>query len=148
MKVSTSKLTGSALNWAVAKCEDVVVKKYPESPSLFFGKGFDKYRPSTDWSQAGPIIERENISVVCAEGEYNYNLAGTPNCYGTFWVADIGKQTSGSIYGPQSDHWGDCFQIDVGCITGPTPLIAAMRCYVASKLGDVVEVPNELWPDS
>jgi len=28
--------------------------------------------------------------------------------------------------------------------TGPTPLIAAMRCYVASKLGDEVEVPDEL----
>ena len=28
--------------------------------------------------------------------------------------------------------------------TGPTPLIAAMRCYVASKLGDEVEVPDGL----
>jgi hypothetical protein len=27
---------------------------------------------------------------------------------------------------------------------GPAPLIAAMRCYVASKLGDTVEIPNEL----
>ena len=27
---------------------------------------------------------------------------------------------------------------------GTTPLIAAMRCYVASKLGDEVEIPNEL----
>lgn len=27
---------------------------------------------------------------------------------------------------------------------GPTPLIAAMRCYVASKLGDEIEVPKEL----
>ena len=27
---------------------------------------------------------------------------------------------------------------------GPTPLIAAMRCYVASKLGDEVDVPDEL----
>jgi hypothetical protein len=27
---------------------------------------------------------------------------------------------------------------------GPTPLIAAMRCYVASKLGDEIDVPNEL----
>ena len=27
---------------------------------------------------------------------------------------------------------------------GPTPLIAVCRCYVASKLGDVVEVPDEL----
>jgi hypothetical protein len=28
--------------------------------------------------------------------------------------------------------------------TGPTPLIAAMRCFVASKLGDEVDVPDEL----
>ena len=27
---------------------------------------------------------------------------------------------------------------------GPTPLIAAMRCYVAYKLGDEIEVPEEL----
>jgi hypothetical protein len=27
---------------------------------------------------------------------------------------------------------------------GPTPLIAAMRCYVASKLGDEVELPKGL----
>jgi len=26
----------------------------------------------------------------------------------------------------------------------PTPLVAAMRCYVASKLGDDVDVPGEL----
>lgn len=29
-------------------------------------------------------------------------------------------------------------------VYGPTPLIAAMRCYVASKLGDEVDVPEEL----
>lgn len=29
-------------------------------------------------------------------------------------------------------------------IEGPTPLIAAMRCYVASKLGDEVDVPEDL----
>jgi hypothetical protein len=32
-----------------------------------------------------------------------------------------------------------------GCkSSGPTPLIAAMRCYVASKLGEEVDVPVEL----
>lgn len=35
--------------------------------------------------------------------------------------------------------WGE-----QGEYTGPTPLIAAMRCYVASKLGDEVTIPNEL----
>jgi hypothetical protein len=28
--------------------------------------------------------------------------------------------------------------------TGPTPLVAAMRCYVATKLGDEIELPEEL----
>jgi hypothetical protein len=28
---------------------------------------------------------------------------------------------------------------------GQTPLIAAMRCYVASKLGDTVQVPEEVF---
>jgi hypothetical protein len=27
---------------------------------------------------------------------------------------------------------------------GPTPLTAAMRCYVGTKLGDEVEIPEEL----
>jgi hypothetical protein len=31
---------------------------------------------------------------------------------------------------------------------GPTPLIAAMRCYVASKLGDEVDVPDGLALDA
>ena len=39
-------------------------------------------------------------------------------------------------------------QIDCDCrFYGPTPLIAAMRCYVASKLGDEVDVPEELLGD-
>lgn len=29
-------------------------------------------------------------------------------------------------------------------VLGPTPLIAAMRCYVASKMGDTIDVPDEL----
>jgi hypothetical protein len=46
---------------------------------------------------------------------------------------------------------GNCTWVAVADLTdekfeqyGPTPLIAAMRCYVASQLGDEVEVPNEL----
>lgn len=29
-------------------------------------------------------------------------------------------------------------------IEGPAPLVAAMRCYIFSKLGDEVEIPEEL----
>lgn len=42
-----------------------------------------------------------------------------------------------------SKEWG-AWKDGVGCIHGPTPLIAAMRCYVASMLGDEVEIPEEL----
>ena len=31
-------------------------------------------------------------------------------------------------------------------VQGPTPLIAAMRCYVASKLDEKIEIPKELQP--
>ena len=35
--------------------------------------------------------------------------------------------------------------VGVDCVyEGPTPLIAAMRCYVASKLGDEIDIPKEL----
>jgi hypothetical protein len=36
-------------------------------------------------------------------------------------------------------------RVDFPCgAYGPTPLIAAMRCYVASKLGADIDVPEEL----
>ena len=73
---------------------------------------------STDWAQGGPIIERECIG-----------LRG-PSIRGNAWAAFI--DLSGISQGPQHRH------------IGPTPLIAAMRCLVASKLGDEVEVPKEL----
>lgn len=38
-------------------------------------------------------------------------------------------------------HWRAGFYYQ---IKGPTPLIAAMRYYVASKLGDEVDVPDEI----
>ena len=46
--------------------------------------------------------------------------------------------------GGETDVWAaDIFNAD-SMIYGDTPLIAAMRCYVASKLGDEVEVSDEL----
>ena len=74
---------------------------------------------STNWALAGPIIERERIQI-------------TPRGETTdMWEAIIFD----NIF---MDDGSDCFQ------TGTTPLIAAMRCYVASKLGDEVQLPEEL----
>jgi hypothetical protein len=43
----------------------------------------------------------------------------------------------------QANSWNEAHQ-DFDTSYGPTPLIAAMRCYVASKLGDEVDVPEKL----
>ena len=69
------------------------------------------------WEHGGPIIERGCIAVEF-KGWNNVGLN----------VAIWKSYTSGNVYEKY----------------GPTPLIAAMRCYVASKLGDVVNVPEEL----
>lgn len=78
----------------------------------------NSYAPSTDWAQGGPIIERERITTAPLDAP------------STGWCAY-------RIHCLFDDEEG-FFQ------KGPTPLISAMRCYVASKLGDEVEIPEEL----
>jgi hypothetical protein len=41
------------------------------------------------------------------------------------------------------DSWCACIMADQE-VYGQTALIAAMRCYVASKLGDEIDLPKEL----
>ncbi len=48
-----------------------------------------------------------------------------------------------SIYRMTSD-WSAAYNPSGAAQDGSTPLIAAMRCYVAGRLGDTVEVPEEL----
>lgn len=154
MNIKTDELNGIALDYAVAVAEggtglwfDTVATYWItiDGKDRALKKGWaQSFTPSTNWAQGGPIIDREKITIVCAEGEYNYDKAGTPDCYDTYWVAEIGRQQYDTVYGPQGDDWGHCFQIYTDEMIGPTPLVAAMRCYVKSKLGDVVDIPNEL----
>lgn len=46
---------------------------------------------------------------------------------------------------PISDATWRAGDVDGANGFGPTPLIAAMRCYVTSKLGESVEIPAELY---
>ena len=115
--MKTSELTGAALDWAVAKCEGKVVNDAHKGyEGLIKGMwGAAKLRYSTNWAQGGPIIERELINVIYMQGSQH-------------WMSTLFQPTLDTT--PRSE--------------GPTPLIAAMRCYVASKLGDEVEIPHEL----
>ena len=127
MKIDTSELISLALDWAVAKASHNL---YPVGDvRLLDGKLFtiepgdsdrsDAWRtssPSTDWSQGGPIIEREQVELRYSEDKW---------------------------YAQPKDMDSICQRK-----SGLSPLVAAMRCYVASKLGYTVEIPNELLTNS
>jgi hypothetical protein len=108
--MKTSELQGAALDWAVAKC--VGWKR----ELCYLNTEYPNY--SENWSLAGPIIEREGVSM-------RFSLRDARGA----WYSVMGKNLFLS-----PDFEG----------SGPTPLIAAMRCYVASKLGEEVEIPEEL----
>jgi hypothetical protein len=104
---------------------------YDDQGSVYsFGKcGF---RPDLNWSQGGPIIERERINIV-DHAEHQRPFSGARD-------NDRPDQFAAFI--------GDPFQLhDLGSFSffdtqmGRTPLVAAMRAFVASKFGD--EVPDE-----
>lgn len=141
MKIKTAELLGPPLDWAVAKAEgllDHITFNHEMTHPLVLSK-VQVYGPSIFPAQGWPIIDREGISVVCCEGDWSHKTG-----YSKFWIADIGKQCTSEVYGSQGDHYGTSYTIDEGAMRGPTSLIAAMRCFVASKLGDEVDVPEEL----
>lgn len=144
--MKTSELTGAALNWAVAKSSNLTEHCVGGDAyiPITLACAANKYVPSTDWEQGGPIIEREKITTLCAEGDYNPSKSGTPDCYDSYWVAEMGRQDLSLSYGSQGDNYGLSFKIYGNGMQGPTPLIAAMRCLVFSRLGGEVDVPEGL----
>lgn len=171
MRVKTKDLAGLPLNWAVAMCEGYKVTVltveeqrerwvlcfgadktreesvaeweehigptakpkicisdddgYKRSPAhsealTLFNEGPPRFKFDTSFAQAGPIIERERITL------------RTNACVPGHWAAyiDFGG-SSCAVKARQS---------------GPTPLIAAMRCYCCAKLGGEIDIPQELQP--
>jgi hypothetical protein len=84
-----------------------------------------------------------NWAVSKAEGMEGHYLAN-PYSYSTNWIfgGPIIERERINLE-PFSNINGEQWSAD-GEWDSPTPLIAAMRCYVASKLGDEVEIPEEL----
>lgn len=109
--MKTTDLTGLALDWAVANA----LPEPKNTLELLDRCIYNGFNPSTNWSQGGPIIEREEIDTLVEQRDLKT------------WAAEIYHSPKGYIRQ-----------------RGPTPLIAAMRCYVASKMGDEVEIPEEL----
>lgn len=76
------------------------------------------YCPTSDWNQAGRLIESEKIGIEHGGEAFDAWIARVKPCL------------------PDVDEW-----------VGETPLVAALRCLVATKLGPEVDVPNEILSD-
>jgi hypothetical protein len=115
MKVKTSDLAGAALDWAVEYIE-----------------GGCKHEPHANyWLERWVDPERRYL---CESASTDWAQCGPVIEREKITLSYVGEDQNES----RADMRGGpmCY--------GPTQLIAAMRCYVASKLGDEIELPEEL----
>jgi hypothetical protein len=117
--MKTSELIGENLNWAAARAANLTV--YPSKQRRWMLKDYGDFnhRHGTPWW---------NPSMSWAQGG---------------WIIQREKI---SIWARGNEWAAESFVLNEQGHeeTGKTPLIAAMRCYVVSKLGDEVTVPTEL----
>ena len=124
--IKISEATTTQIDYLVAQCEDAAWVKYDEAlhadeptpprPSEFLRDYSWKsgWKPATDPAQGLPILEREKIDLL-------WEPNGKPVVLARCWI----EQRPYHAY-------------------GPTMLIAGLRCFLASKLGETVEVPDEI----
>lgn len=128
-ELKTADLEGAALDWAVAKAFLVEVKVTCHDLEAYTIAARDKWgwhspwSPSKYWNQGEPLIEAHGIET--CRGNDLYFPQGNENGehYEPLWLAR-----------KPGESW----------VHGPTPLTAAMRCLVAYRLGDTIDIPEEL----
>lgn len=146
--IKTEDLTGAPLDWAVAVAlgAEFRTSSIGAIHARVGGKsigGFttrvaggvaiaDSYFcPSTNWHQGGPIIDRENIGISPPTSRVHRNGGNSPGWgpsgywSATTWHAGVNGRRSIALHESSA-------------------LIAAMRCFVHSKLGESVEIPAEI----
>lgn len=122
MKIKTSNATPCQIDWLVAKCLGYPwmwsasgTDKHMRYQVRGKNGGWERFYPSSNWAQAGSIIDAEIIE------------------RGLLISSRLGRCEA--VY-PNFPQWETYH--------GETPLIAALRCYVASHMGAEVDIPDEL----
>lgn len=119
MKVS--ELEGTLLDYWVARAAELALCDEWDCSAyggILIGTGegdLTPFSPSSDWSDGGPIIEREQIQLWPPTHPHHSSWGATSK--------ELEVKTAG-IGAPKY---------------GQTPLIAAMRAYVASKFGEEIK---------
>jgi len=141
--IKTSELTGAALDWVVAKCEGLDVGAVSARKAAHRMAWENASAPPLKEPDLTEYLNRFWANVFIDESgdrrampkySVNWAISGliierellciTPDVQGARWMASMNS--------------ADLIRF------GLTPLISAMRCYVASKLGDEIEIPEEL----
>lgn len=124
--LSVAELTGTQLDAAVALAMDFVKMQRPHGEWVWNTKSafyaveqsrngvYEVWAPSTDWRQGGPIIQDAAITVE-PEGEVGRDQSWSAGC-------------------------DDNFSRAKGWSIGPTLLVAAMRYFVRTKLGESIDL--------
>lgn len=119
MKVEPSTAEGIALDWAVGQCDrrTLYLAKSKRLMTADYGSfnhrhGAPWYEPSSNWLQGGWIIQSNRITLDITDTAYDDKTDECIKLKTPEWWSSIGEVTA----------------------RGSTPLIAAMRCYVAYQL--------------
>jgi hypothetical protein len=136
VKVNTAELEGVALDWAVGRACKMPVEICPiyqyGRPNGQYTLGVGQrdwdgaevdFSPSTDAAQGGTIIEDERIDTI---GRWE-TVGGEPVF--SHWLAIH------PMVRPDGERHA---------ATGPTLLIAAMRCFATAAFGEWIDVPDKL----
>ena len=122
MRVKTSELLGASLDWAVAKCEG------------------DEIVLDLDGSWDSRTISHQHYS---KKLKFNNYRPSESWAQGGQIIEREGIQIQKHLSGWIALPIGAAFS-EEEYQEGETPLIAAMRCYVANKLGEEVDIPEEV----
>lgn len=133
MKIRTVELTGAALDWAVEDAEFCrqLEEGTPVKECVMrnHDAGLVTHKVTAD--DLLNLIDRERITIHCFDGLW-MGFIFERNSFGLPVRRDV----------PRKGLFGDFVTVarSIGC----DPLEATKRCYVASKRGDKVDVPDAL----
>lgn len=122
MKYKVSELEGNLLDAAVTKAEGQLAERG------WSGMDGQCLTYSSAWKHGGPVLEREQITVVASTGydcEEPLEWSATVGAFSHYIDESLPFAGRGGVEGQ----------------VGPTPLVAAMRAYVAKTLGEEIELP-------
>ncbi|AOV18819.1 hypothetical protein BJI67_16400 (plasmid) [Acidihalobacter aeolianus] len=141
MEHRVESLDGLVLDWAVAQAGGVDVVLGEGCLLQVYAAQREKkvYAPSSCWGLGGQIIEDQAIAIRRHPSTGSW-YAMMSEDLGSFEHAAWVKMTAsgGERYGTLSYQVHKRQQR----FDGPTPLVAAMRCFVASKFGSELHIPS------